>query len=70
MDEAFKIDLFLTGESEYENSVFERAVEVELLSGSTVRFCAPENIVLAKLRWFEHGNRVSDRQWNDIVQVL
>lgn len=29
-----------------------------------------EDIVLVKLRWFELGNRISDKQWNDIVQVL
>ncbi|RYG23528.1 hypothetical protein EON82_13710 [bacterium] len=35
-----------------------------------VRCSTPEDIVLRKLMWFELGNRVSDRQWNDIVRVL
>ncbi len=26
--------------------------------------------MITKLRWFLLDNRVSDRQWNDIVQVL
>lgn len=30
----------------------------------------PLSILIAKLRWYDMGNRVSDRQWNDIVGVL
>lgn len=69
-EEAFKIDLFLLRETEYDKSEIARAIPIEILGGVTVRFYAPENIVIAKLRWFNLGNRVSDRQWNDIVQVL
>ena len=67
---AFKTDLFLLRDREYERSELDRAREVELLPGQPIRVYAPENIVLAKLRWFQLGNRTSDRQWNDIVQVL
>jgi hypothetical protein len=70
MEEAFKIDLFLLPEGPYALSELDRALSIEILPGSVVRFCAPENIVIAKLRWFVLGNRVSDRQWNDVVQVL
>ena len=27
-------------------------------------------MVIAKLRWFVVSNRISDRQWNDILRVL
>jgi hypothetical protein len=70
MDEAFKIDLYLLGEGEYDLSEFERARNVEVFPGVVMRFAAPENIILEKLRWFELGNRVSDRQWSDVVEVL
>ena len=70
MGEAFKIDLFLLRDGPYESSELDRARLVELAPGIMGRFAAPENIVLAKLRWFIEGNRVSDRQWHDIVQVL
>ena len=39
-------------------------------AGNTVSFYASESIVIAKLRWYLLENRVSDRQWNDLVQVL
>jgi hypothetical protein len=70
MDEAFKIHLFLLRAGEYESTELERARPVEILPGATVRFAAPENVILAKLRWFMLGNQVSDRQWNDVVTVL
>ena len=70
MDEAFKIDVFLLGEDAYATSELDRARLVEVLPGIAVRYYAPENIILAKLRWYVLGNRISDRQWNDIVQVL
>jgi len=70
MDEAFKVDLFLLGDDEYARSELERARLVPVGVDVSVRFASPENIVIAKLRWFVLGNRVSDRQWNDIVQVL
>ncbi|MDR3688237.1 MAG: hypothetical protein P4L46_02575 [Fimbriimonas sp.] len=69
-DEAFKIDLFLLRDGPYEATELARARRVALLDDTSAFFYAPENIVLAKLRWYRLGNRVSDRQWNDIVQVL
>jgi hypothetical protein len=69
-EEVFKIDVFVPLPSEYTDSEFERKRKMTLLEGVTAMCAAPENIVIQKLRWFELGNRVSDRQWNDIVQVL
>ena len=31
---------------------------------------SPEDVILQKLRWFDLGDRVSDRQWADILGVL
>ncbi|HLP00167.1 MAG TPA: hypothetical protein VK171_16340 [Fimbriimonas sp.] len=65
-----KIDLFLLRPDEYTFAQFERARFFELGSGVPLRICSAEDIIITKLRWFELGNRVSDKQWNDIVQVL
>jgi hypothetical protein len=70
MDEVFKIDLFVIGGDEYSRSEIARSRRIEIVPGKEVPFAAPENIVVQKLRWFDLGSRVSDRQWNDIVQVL
>ncbi len=36
----------------------------------TIRFASPEDTLLHKLIWYKMGNRVSDRQWGDILGVL
>lgn len=69
-EEMFKIDVFVPHDTPFVRSEFARARRVELLPDLFVRCSTPEDIVLRKLMWFELGNRVSDRQWNDIVQVL
>ena len=34
------------------------------------RFASAEDIVLEKLRWYERGGRVSEKQWSDVRGVL
>jgi hypothetical protein len=38
--------------------------------GMTLHVASAEDTVLQKLLWYEKGNRVSDRQWNDVLGVL
>lgn len=68
-EESFSIDLFLVRPDEYTLTELDRARRV-VIADIGVPFSAPENIVIQKLRWYEEGRRVSDRQWNDIVRVL
>jgi hypothetical protein len=67
---SFKVDAFVPILDDYNYGVLKRAAKVELAHGVSARCESAEDTVIAKLRWFELGNRVSDRQWNDIVQVL
>ena len=39
-------------------------------AGPNVYVLGPEDTVLQKLRWFDIGGRVSDRQWRDLVGVI
>ena len=68
--QVFKIDVFVPLPSEYVDEEFARGRRIEFVPGVTANCSSPECIVIQKLRWFDLGNRVSDRQWNDIVQVL
>jgi hypothetical protein len=69
-DSTFKIDVFLSEDKHYDRLVEERAKSVELVPGKQVWYVSAEDIVLMKLRGYDLGNRISDRQWNDLVQVI
>lgn len=68
-EEVFKIDFFLQGRSPIDEEAFARAVQVELKPGSTVPVACPEHILIQKLRWYNLGNQVSERQWRDMIAI-
>lgn len=68
--EVFKIDVFVPLPSQYVDEEFARSRQIEFVPDVFANCASPECIVIQKLRWFDLGNRISDRQWNDIVQVL
>ncbi|MCB8932698.1 MAG: hypothetical protein M9921_10255 [Fimbriimonadaceae bacterium] len=70
VEHVYKIDFFLVGDEPFGQSVLDRAKPVVLAEGLACMVQTPEDIVLNKLRWYESGNRASERQWNDAVQVL
>lgn len=68
---AFKIDIFILAEEAFARQAMARRVVFEVPGlARSVDLCSPEDIVLNKLRWYVMGNRVSDRQWNDIQGIL
>ncbi len=70
IDEFFKLDCFVLQTDSFSQSEMSRRVTIAISEG-VVGWCAtPEDIILRKLQWFVLGNKVSDRQWNDIVGVL
>lgn len=69
-EELFKVDGFVFDGSPFSKSEFARKRKITLAPGLEAWCAGPEDIVLRKLAWYELGNRVSDRQWNDIVQVI
>lgn len=69
-DALFKVDVFVLSNHELDQSAFARKVQIELAPGLAASCQSPEDMVLQKLRWYELGNRVSDRQWHDVVKIL
>jgi len=67
-----KADVFVPPDDPVFREQLERSRRVALLpdSGSEVELASPEDVVLHKLRWYEMGGRVSDRQWRDVLGVL
>lgn len=66
----YKADVYLTAADPFGRSQFARRQFVEIESGLTLPFAAPEDVVLQKLRWFRLGGGVSERQWLDALGVL
>jgi hypothetical protein len=65
----FKIDFFPSGQDAFRRSELDRR-RSEPLGQATVHFSSPEDIILAKLRWYRDGGEVSERQWRDVLGVI
>jgi hypothetical protein len=68
----FKVDVFILKNRPFEQAQLQRRL-VQTVSMDPERFayvCTPEDIILAKLEWYELGGEVSDRQWRDIIGIL
>ena len=67
-----KADVYVPPDNPTLRGQFARSRRVALRSelGSEVDLASPEDVVLHKLRWYEMGGRVSDRQWRDVLGVL
>lgn len=68
---AIKLDLFVRGNSAFDREEFARAQLVALpgFEDRLVRVKSAEDTLLRKLRWYQDGGRVSERQWNDVLGV-
>ncbi|MBE0537796.1 MAG: hypothetical protein IH624_19220 [Phycisphaerae bacterium] len=69
---AFKIDLFIRGESEFQKQLIPRRRMVRLSENDEAPFAvvSPEDILLLKLTWYVQGGRTSDRQRDDVKGIL
>lgn len=68
----FKVDVFIKRTRPFDRSQFERREQQPLASDEARRayVATPEDNILAKLEWYRLGGEVSDRQWQDIVNVM
>ena len=68
-----KIDVFVLKTRPYDREAFGRMIADTLHEGDDARkfyLASPEDTILNKLEWFEMGNRVSQRQWRDVIGVM
>jgi hypothetical protein len=73
LETAMKIDVFIQKRDSYQDSALNRKQKdtlVENDKSSEFYFSSPEDIILNKLIWYEKGNRVSERQWLDVLGVI
>ena len=71
-DSVFKIDIFIPKSDEFSRKQIERrehrklAPELEQM----IYVATAEDTILAKLRWYDAGGRVSNNQWTDVVGII
>lgn len=67
----FKVDVFVFGGGPLDREQMARSERIELpeVVGG-LNLASAEDTVLQKLRWYDLGHRVSDRQWRDVLEVL
>lgn len=62
-----KVDFWIARSSAYEQSRFARRFPKEVL-GQTVNFISPEDLMLAKLQWYQQSE--SSKQWEDVESII
>jgi hypothetical protein len=65
-----KVDLFIAGGTPFDEQQLARRLDVDLGDGRHLYVHPPEDILLQKLRWYQLGGEISDRQWRDIVGIV
>ncbi len=68
---ALKVDIFVLGDGLLDRMQIERRVLVQIPGAPAgIWVTSAEDQVLRKLDWYRQGERVSDRQWRDVVGIL
>lgn len=69
---AFKVDVFLFHGRPFEWSELARRVHevVAIDPEQRAYVTTAEDMILAKLEWYDLGNQVSDQQWRDLLAML
>jgi len=65
----FKVDFYSAASRDFEDSQLRRR-RAERIGDRLVPVASPEDILLAKLRWYREGGEVSDRQWRDVQGIV
>jgi hypothetical protein len=68
----FKVDIFPARDRAYDRAQFERRAAYALAeeTGQTAYVASPEDNILSKLELYRLGGEISDRQWQDVINVL
>lgn len=72
LESAFKIDVFIQKDTEFERQLLTRRKFMKLSQRSKKAFSivSAEDIILLKLRWYQPAGCSSERQWDDVLGIL
>ena len=68
----FKIDIFILKERQFDKTALKRKREDTLSGASPLKLfiSSPEDIILHKLEWYKLGGCISERQIEDIKNII
>jgi hypothetical protein len=73
-DNIFKVDIFVMGYDEASTMEMSRRVLYNIANEEdnkqSIFICSAEDIIAHKLYWYNLGECVSERQWNDVLNVI
>ena len=71
-DSIFKVDIYVPAADEFSQQLLKRRRLETLLPDSlqTVYLASPEDLILAKLRWYRKGGSMSERQLTDVAGII
>lgn len=71
-DTVFKVDIFIPKSDEFSRKLIERRELKKLAPDEEqmVYVATAEDTILAKLRWYHSGGRVSNNHWNDVIGII
>ena len=73
LETMMKVDVFIQKKDPYHRCAIARRLQDRLVEedqDSVFYLSSPEDIILSKLCWYEMGDRVSERQWLDVLGVI
>jgi hypothetical protein len=74
VESGYKFDLFVASRHPlgYQQLAHRQTTHSALLGGEPAAICviSAEDTVLVKLHWYQTGGCVSERQWNDLVNLI
>jgi len=72
LETMFKVDVFVRKQRPYDQAQLERRLLQTLTTDpeQVAYVASAEDTVLTKLEWYWMGGELSDRQWNDVLNVI
>ena len=72
LETMFKVDVFVRKQRPFDQAQFERRLLQTLTTDPerVVYVASAEDTILTKLEWYRMGGEISDRQWNDVLNVI
>ncbi len=70
LETMFKVDIFILKQDQASKEEMSRRKSYRISEKQYLYLTSAEDIIIHKLHWYELGNRVSERQWKDVIGVL